>query len=56
MSQINESAVDTKLLRLLIAVVDAGSVTAAAEQLGVTQSAVSHQLGRLRALTGHTCS
>lgn len=53
MSQINESAVDTKLLRLLIAVVDAGSVTAAAEQLGVTQSAVSHQLGRLRALTGH---
>lgn len=43
---------DGHLLKLLITVVDCGSVTQAAARLGVTQSAVSHQIERLRAITG----
>lgn len=43
---------DAHSLRLLAAVVDHGSVTRAAQWLGVTQSAVSHQLDKLRAITG----
>lgn len=35
-----------------MAVVDTGSITRAAEQLGITQSGVSHQLDKLRAITG----
>ncbi len=43
---------DARLLRLLVTVVDTGSVTAAAQRLGVTQSAVSHLLDKLRGITG----
>lgn len=43
---------DAKLLRLLVTVVDTGSVTGAAQRLGVTQSAVSHLLDKLRDITG----
>ena len=43
---------DARLLRLLVAVVDTGSITAAAQRLGVTQSAVSHLLDKLRGITG----
>ncbi|MBS0477385.1 MAG: LysR family transcriptional regulator [Proteobacteria bacterium] len=43
--------IDARLLRLLVAVVDAGGITGAAQELGVTQSAVSHQLEKLRAIT-----
>jgi DNA-binding transcriptional LysR family regulator len=43
---------DAKLLRLLVTVVDTGSVTAAAQRLDVTQSAVSHLLDKLRSITG----
>lgn len=43
---------DARLLRLLVAVVDTGSVTAAAQRLGVTQSAVSHLMDKLRGITG----
>lgn len=43
---------DARLLRLLVTVVDAGSVTAAAETMGVSQSAVSHLLKKLRAVVG----
>lgn len=51
MSNFDYSDLDGHLLRLLRAVVDTGSVTGAAVQLGVTQSAVSHQLDKLRAIT-----
>jgi DNA-binding transcriptional LysR family regulator len=43
---------DVRLLRLMVTVVDTGSITSAAQRLGVTQSAVSHQLDKLRGITG----
>ncbi len=52
MNKFDWSDLDARLLQWLVAVVDAGSVTGAAQVLGVTQSAVSHQLDRLRAITG----
>ena len=52
MSKFDHLDVDGHLLRLLLAVLECGSVTGAAQQLGVTQSAVSHLLDKLRAITG----
>lgn len=52
MNDFDWSDLDARLLRLLVAVVEAGSITGAAQALGVTQSAVSHQLDKLRAITG----
>jgi DNA-binding transcriptional LysR family regulator len=52
MSDFDWSDLDARLLQLLVAVVEAGSITGAAQSLGVTQSAVSHQLDKLRAITG----
>jgi molybdenum-dependent DNA-binding transcriptional regulator ModE len=46
------SEVDLNLLVALDAIRTAGSVTKAANRLGVNQSSVSHQLGRLRELFG----
>ena len=43
---------DGHLMRLLLAVLEHGSVTGAAQELGVTQSAVSHGLDKLRTITG----
>lgn len=54
MSHFDHLDIDGRLLRLLVAVRDAGSITGAAERLGVSQSAVSHQLDRLRAIVGDT--
>lgn len=44
--------IDLNLLVVLDALLEARSVTAAAKQLGLSQSATSHALARLRALTG----
>jgi DNA-binding transcriptional LysR family regulator len=51
MSKFDYSDLDGRLLRLLVAVVEEGSVTGAATRLGVTQSAVSHMLDKLRTIT-----
>ena len=51
MSDFDWSDLDVRLLRLLVAVVDSGSITGAALHLRVTQSAVSHLLVKLRAIT-----
>jgi DNA-binding transcriptional LysR family regulator len=45
-------SLDARLLQTLVAVVETGSVTAAALRLDQTQSAVSHQLSQLRRITG----
>ncbi|WP_100412311.1 LysR family transcriptional regulator [Acidovorax sp. 69] len=52
MSKIDGSDLDGRLMHLLLAVLETGSITAAAERLGVTQSAVSHLLDKLRTITG----
>lgn len=52
MSNFDWYDLDARALQQLVAVVEAGSVTGAAHRLGVTQSAVSHQLDKLRAITG----
>ena len=52
MSGIDHSDIDGRLLQVLLAVVQERSVTRAALRLNITQSAVSHQLERLRAITG----
>ena len=52
MRRFDHSDLDGKLLALLVAVVDERSVTRAALRLGVTQSAVSHLLDKLRGIVG----
>ncbi len=50
MNDFDHSDLDGRSLRLFLSVLDHRSVTAAADELGLTQSAVSHALGRLRAI------
>jgi DNA-binding transcriptional LysR family regulator len=50
MSEFDYLAMDGRALRLFLAVIEAQSVTGAAQRLGVTQSAVSHTLEKLRTI------
>lgn len=52
MSAFDHSDLDSRLLQLVVVVVEERSVTRAAERLGVTQSAVSHLLDKLRGIVG----
>ena len=52
MKRISFLNLDGNLLRLLLHLTEHESITQAAENLGVTQSAVSHMLNRLRAIVG----
>src|SRR5688500_12378192 len=52
MKRISFLNLDGHLLRLLLHLTETESITQAAVNLGVTQSAVSHMLSRLRAIVG----
>ena len=55
MNKIDHLALDGHALELFLAVLEEGSVTAAATRLGLTQSAVSHALNKLRRIVGDPC-
>lgn len=52
MNEFDYLALDGRALRVFLTVLETGSVTAAAEYMGITQSAVSHTLDKLRGITG----
>ena len=52
MKKIDFTNIDDQLLSTFLLILEELSVTKAAERLGVTQSSVSHSLGRLRSFLG----
>ena len=52
MSKLHYLDLDGRSLRLLLSLLETGSATATARRLGLTQSAVSHALDRLRTVLG----
>lgn len=52
MRHLDYKSLDWRALNVLITVLDEGSVTAAANRLGIAQSAVSHTLDKLRSALG----
>ncbi|SMH31487.1 transcriptional regulator, LysR family [Azospirillum lipoferum] len=52
MRSIHSPALDLNLIKVFDALLEARSVSRAADSLGVSQSAVSHALGRLRVMVG----
>ncbi|MEJ0022501.1 MAG: LysR family transcriptional regulator [Alphaproteobacteria bacterium] len=52
MKQVHLNTLDLNLLRVLSVMTEEQSVTRTGDRLGLTQSAVSHTLGRLRAIFG----
>lgn len=53
MNKIQLNAIDLNLLKVFNALLETGSTVGAANELGLTQSAVSHALSRLRDLFSH---
>ncbi len=52
MSRIDFTDLDGKVLRVFLTILEESSVSKAADRLGVTQSAISHTLGKLRQVLG----
>ncbi len=52
MSKIDFTELDGKVLRVFLTILDENSVSKAADRLGVTQSAISHTLAKLRHVLG----
>ncbi len=52
MSSFDWSDLDARPLRVLVAIEETGSITSAAHRPGVSQSAVSHLVNKLRAIVG----
>jgi len=52
MNNLDHLDLDGRLLRVLVVVYEESSVTRASQRLGVTQSAVSHMLDKLRSIVG----
>lgn len=52
MSKIDWLSLDAKSLRVFLTVMEVGTITGAADKLGITQSAVSHTVDKLREIVG----